>query len=55
MKDADFISSMNAMEKRAWAAFRVVKFYFLGKRKNPNYEEQVNELLDSFQSLGARM
>ena len=55
IKDEDFITNMNAMEKRAWTAFEAVISNFLGKRRSPNYEKQVKELLNSFQSLGARM
>ena len=54
-KDEGFIGHMSAVEKRAWTSFRVVISNFLGKHRNPDYEEQVKELLESFRSLGARM
>ena len=46
---------MSAEEKRAWTAFRVVISNFLGKHRSPNYKKQIKELLESFQSFGARI
>ena len=54
-KEESFTGHMSAVEKRAWTAFRVVTSNFLGKHRNPDYEEQVKELLESFRSLGAQM
>ena len=55
IKDDGFVQEMNALEKRAWTAFRVVISNFLGKHRSLDYEEQVKELLESFRALGARM
>ncbi|XP_076804583.1 uncharacterized protein LOC143448650 [Clavelina lepadiformis] len=55
MKDEGFTAHMSAVEKRAWTGFRAVISNFLGKHRSPDYEAQVKELLESVQSLGARM
>ena len=54
-KDDGFTASISVVEKRAQADFRVVIPNFLGKHRTPNNKEQIKELLESFQSLGARM
>ena len=48
-KGEGFTASMNAVEKRAWIAFRVVISNFLGMYRSPNDKEQIKELLESFQ------
>ena len=54
-KDEGFTGHMSAIEKKAWTAFLVVISNFLDNHRNPDYEEQVKELLESFRSLGARI
>ena len=48
-------NKMTAVEKRAWFAFKNVVAGFLGNNKEENYTELVEELLDSFRTLGCRM
>jgi len=54
-RDEEFTGHMTEAEKRAWTAFQVVISNFLGKHRSPDYEDQVKELLESFQSLGSQM
>jgi len=39
-------------EKAAWESFKCVVKVFMGKRRAQNYEELVNNLLQSYQKLG---
>ena len=55
LRDASFVSSMNAVEARAWKAFTNLINDFLGNKKADNYNELVSELLTSFQDLGCNM
>ena len=42
-------------EKAAWDGFKFVVKGFLGNRRAQNYEELVNNLLQSYQNLGCNM
>jgi len=42
-------------EKAAWDSFKFVVKVFLGNRRAQNYEELVNNLLQSYQKLGCNM
>jgi hypothetical protein len=55
MSDAAFESTKNATEKAAWQAFRDVVMKFLGNKKDPNYADIVNKMLDAFKDLGCNM
>jgi hypothetical protein len=55
IKDSAFVNSMNEAERKAWTSFVAVVGNFLGKRKAENYVELVNEMLNSFKSLGCNM
>lgn len=55
IKDSAFVNSMNEAERNAWTSFLAVVENFLGKRKAENYVELVNEMLNSFKSLGCNM
>jgi hypothetical protein len=41
--------------KAAWDSFKIVVKGFLGNRRAQNYEELVNNLLQSYQKLGCNM
>uniref|UniRef100_A0A6A7G1J7 Uncharacterized protein n=1 Tax=Hirondellea gigas TaxID=1518452 RepID=A0A6A7G1J7_9CRUS len=55
MKDPKFDESMEDNERNAWLAFKSIVTNFLGNRRSPEYGRVVEELLQSFQALGARM
>ena len=50
-----FEEKLSITELRAWEAFRSVVTGFLGNRKDENYEENVSNLLSSYQKMGCRM
>ncbi|GBM82424.1 hypothetical protein AVEN_125858-1 [Araneus ventricosus] len=55
IKDFAFVKSMNESERKACTSFCAVVESFLDKRKAENYVELVNEILNSFKSLGCNM
>ncbi|GBM98950.1 hypothetical protein AVEN_231688-1 [Araneus ventricosus] len=46
---------MNEAQRKSWTSFVAVVGNFLGKRKAENYVEGVNEIRNSFKSLGCNM
>ncbi|KAL4720265.1 hypothetical protein ACJJTC_003401 [Scirpophaga incertulas] len=55
IKDADFISSMNDLERAAWTSFVEVTKHFLGNYKANNYLQIVNNMLENFKNLKCNM
>ena len=55
LRDHKFVTTMTAVEARAWKAFSKVVHNFLGNKRADNYTELVEELLLSLQDLGCRM
>ena len=55
MKDSTFDEVLSEAEKKAWESFKKVSSQFLGKKRSPNYEDMVHELMQNFRVLGARM
>ena len=55
INDTAFLQSMNEVELKAWASYLAVIENFLGNHKSENYMEVVNEMLNSFESLGCNM
>jgi len=55
LKDAKFEDSLESNEKNAWHAFKSIIQNFLGNHRSPDYEHVVEELLQSFKAVGARM
>ena len=55
LDDTNFTDTLTRQELRAWTSFVSVVRGFLGNNKDANYEQLVNELLDAYKSLGARM
>lgn len=55
MKDQEFEQNMEGSERNAWVAFKSIVQNFLGNHRSQEYERVVEDLLQSFQSLGARM
>ena len=55
INDTAFLQSMNEVELKAWTSFVAVIENFLGNHKSENYMEVVNEMLNSFESLGCNM
>ena len=55
LKDKKFESTMKCIELRAWQAFTRVVDGFFGNKRSSEYILHVRQLLESFQSLGARM
>lgn len=55
MRDENFQSSMNEVEKKAWIALKDVITKFLGNNKDPDYEMIVENMLKCFQVLGCSM
>jgi len=55
IKDEYFDTLLQGDEKAAWDSFKFVVKGFLGHRRAQNYEELVNNLLQSYQNLGCNM
>lgn len=55
MKDRQFDQAMTETELNAWEAFKSVVNNFLGNERSPEYVLIVQELMQSFMVLGARM
>ena len=55
MKDASFEKSLNPIELSAWLALKSVFVNFLGNHKSSEYQKLVDELMEKFRKLGARM
>jgi len=55
IKDEHFDKLIQGDEKAVWDSFKFVVKVFLGNRKAQNYDELVNNLLQSYQKLGCNM
>jgi len=55
IRDDFFYKLLEGDEKTAWDSFKFVVKVFLGNRRAQNYEELVNNLLQSYQNLGCNM
>ena len=55
LKDPNFDESMQDIERKAWHSFKSIVLNFLGNHRSQEYERVVNELLNNYQALGARM
>jgi len=55
IKDEYFDTLLQCDEKATWDSFKFVVKGFLGNRRTQNYEELVNNLLQSYQVLGCNM
>ena len=55
IKDEYFDTLLQGDEKAAWDSFKFVVKGFLGNRRAQNYEELVNNLLQSYQNLGCNV
>ena len=55
MKDETFPTTLNPKELAAWRSFKAVTDNVLGNERADNYEEIVQQLLESFRKLGSRM
>jgi len=55
IKDKYFEKLLQGDEKTAWDSFKFVVKGFLENRRAENYEELVNNLLQSYQKLGCNM
>ena len=55
IKDEYFDKLLQGDEKAAWDSFKFVVKIFLGNRRVQNYEELVNNLLQSYKKLGCNM
>ena len=53
--DPNFKASLNSVEQAAWSAFKYINANFLVNQRSPNYEEIVNELLDTYRAMGCNM
>jgi len=53
--DEFFDTLLQGEEKAAWDSFKFVVKGFLGNRMVQNYEELVNNLLQSYQKLGCNV
>ena len=54
-RDEYFDTLLQGDEKTAWDSFKFVVEGFLGNRRAQNYEEIVNNVLQSYQKLGCNM
>ena len=55
IKDEYFDKLLQGDEKAAWDSFKFAVKVFLGNRRAQNYEELVNNLLQSYRKLGCNM
>ena len=55
LKSEKLERAMTKVEKEVWCAFRDVVRGFLGNRKDPNYKQQVANLIETFVELGYRI
>ena len=55
MKDEYFDKLLHGDEKAVWDSFKFVVKRFLGNRSAQNYDNLVNNLLQSYQKLGCNM
>ena len=55
IKHEYFDKQLQGEEKAAWNSFKFVVKVFLGNRRAHNYEELVNNRLQSYQKLGCNM
>lgn len=55
LKDENFETKMDEVEKEAWKAFKDVVTKFLGNNKDSNYKCIVNNMLSKFKDLGCSM
>ena len=55
MKDLEFTGYMMDTEYDAWQAFVSIVKWFLGNRRDQDYVNLVNRLLESFHKLGCNM
>ena len=55
IKDEYFDRLLQSDEKSAWDSFKSVVNGFLGNRRAQNYEELVNNFLQSYQKLGCNV
>jgi len=53
--DDTFISKMLLVERNAWQSFKMVVDNFLGNNKDGDYLHMVEEMVEKFHNLGARM
>lgn len=55
LKDSKFDDCLEINEMNAWHAFKSIVQNFLGNQRSADYERVVEELLQSYKALGARM
>jgi hypothetical protein len=55
MNDVNFDENVEVKERNAWLTLKSIIKNFLGNHRSPEYEHAVEELLQSYQALGARM
>ena len=55
IKDPDFVNLMNEAELKAWTSFVAVIEHFVSKHKAENYVNQVNEMFNISNFLGATL
>jgi len=51
----EFYSHMTNLEKNAWESFKAVVQGFLGNKRDENYREIINNLIDNYHTMGCRM
>lgn len=54
LKDADFLSSMNALEKATWLAFTLLCENVLGKNISSNWSNLVDNFISSLHQMGCQ-
>ena len=55
IKDASFDDALNPVELSAWLSLKSVIANFLGNHRSTQYQKVVDELMENFRQLGARM
>ena len=55
LNDVTFEQTLDNLQLAAWKAFRSICKDFLGNHRSPNYMDTVQELLQSYETLGCKM
>ena len=55
ISDKNFHTKLNATELAARRSFKCIVHGFLGKKKEANYKQLIQNLLQTYQKLGCRM
>ncbi|UYV67747.1 hypothetical protein LAZ67_5001890 [Cordylochernes scorpioides] len=53
LNDTNFLITMNGIEEAAWSGFMAIVHGFLSNRRDDNYKDLVQNMLESYEALGS--